>query len=54
MIIETISAYRYYGKHATGGVVLVNGYPEFHGSWSEVRKFKQGLMRWVAKDTVWI
>jgi hypothetical protein len=53
MIIETIAASRYYGTHSTGAVVLVNGHPEFHGTWAEVRAFKKQLATWVPKDTVW-
>jgi hypothetical protein len=28
---ELVPARKYYGKHATGAVLLRNGYPEYHG-----------------------
>ena len=36
---ELVSARLYYGKHATGSVVLVNGQPEFHGKTKDARAF---------------
>jgi hypothetical protein len=36
---ELILARKYYGKHATGSVVLVNGHPEFHGPTKEAKAF---------------
>jgi hypothetical protein len=35
---EVVAARTYYGKHATGAVLLRNGYPEYHGSWAEARR----------------
>lgn len=38
-MIEIISAKKYYRhRHALGSVVLINGYPMFHGSTPEARK----------------
>jgi len=37
---EIIEASKYYGRHATGVVLLRNGYPEFHGSEEEARQLK--------------
>lgn len=31
-VIERIAARKYYGKHAMGSVILLNGKPVFHGT----------------------
>ena len=43
MHIETLSAAKYYGPHATGKVVLVNGHPALHDSARECRIFEKRL-----------
>ena len=42
-VIELVPAKKYYGKHATGSVVLVNGQPEYHHKTSEARRFYMWL-----------
>lgn len=39
MYYEIVSARQYYGKHAKGSVLLLNGYPVFHASTKEVNLF---------------
>ena len=36
---ELVPARTYYGKHATGSVVLVNGHCEFHGKTKDAKAF---------------
>jgi hypothetical protein len=36
---EMLSAREYYGKHATGAVLLRNGYPEYHDETHKVKAF---------------
>jgi methenyltetrahydromethanopterin cyclohydrolase len=36
---ELLPARNYYGPHATGSVVLVNGHPEFHGKTKDAKAF---------------
>ena len=40
---ELVSARVYYGRHATGSVVLVNGQPEFHGKTKDAKEFLKKL-----------
>lgn len=35
---EVLSARKYYGRHATGTVLLVNGSVEFHGKHRDIKK----------------
>jgi hypothetical protein len=35
---EIVLARRYYGPHATGSVLLRNGYPEYHAETHEVKE----------------
>ena len=42
-IAEILSARKYYGRHATGRVVLVSGFPYFHGTVKEANKFYKDL-----------
>ena len=35
---EMVSARKYYGRHATGSVLLRNGYPEYHAETGLVKK----------------
>lgn len=51
---EIIKASKYYGKHATGHVVLVNGYPSYHETGSKTslqdcRDYVKGLLK-LTKD----
>lgn len=41
---EMISARKYYGKHATGSVLLCNGQVLIHAESSEVNKFYKKLL----------
>jgi hypothetical protein len=36
--VELVEARKYYGKHATGSVILINGQPEFHMKTREARR----------------
>ena len=42
---ELLPASKYYGKHATGFVVLVNGHCYFHGTKSEAKAFYNTVTR---------
>ncbi len=42
-LIEVLPAKKYYGPHATGVVVVVNGHPAFHGTSREAKLFVKGL-----------
>jgi hypothetical protein len=42
---EVVLARKYYGAHATGSVLLRNGYPEYHDKTREVNRFYRRLMR---------
>jgi hypothetical protein len=46
---EVVLAKTYYGKHATGSVLLKNGHPEFHGKTSEAKKLYWTLIGASAK-----
>jgi hypothetical protein len=45
---ELVPAKKYYGKHATGSVVLVNGHCEFHGTTKEAKEFYKRITKAVA------
>jgi len=56
---EVVLAKTYYGRHATGSVLLKNGHPEFHGKTSEAKKLFWTLMEAsakrsaIAKESTW-
>jgi hypothetical protein len=51
---EVLSARKYYGRHATGTVLLRNGHPEYHGSRKEAvatyKKFSGKSRRQLLKE----
>lgn len=40
---EILPARKYYGRHATGFVLLVNGCVEFHGKRKDINRILKGL-----------
>jgi hypothetical protein len=44
-MIEILLARKYYGRHATGKVVVVNGQPHFHGPAREANEVYKRMMR---------
>lgn len=42
---ELIPARRYYGRHATGWVLLVNGYPSHFATKAEATRQRDGFAR---------
>lgn len=47
-MIERLPAREYYGRHATGMVVPVNGGVMFHGESSDVREFEAWAIKIIA------
>lgn len=48
--VERLAARDYYGRHATGSVVIVNGHCVFHGTPAEVTAFLKTMRTRAAQD----